>query len=104
MLEAGYTTHELFDGGFTAAQLKSAGLQADEADGKGEPRRDTLSLLTKIIYNLQFSFRNIHVRYEDRTHSSAPFAIGATLAELSAHLANHTIIHTPKAQPKSSVS
>ena len=44
-----------------------------------------LSLLTKIIYNLQFCLTNIHVRYEDRHHSAAPFAVGVTLAELSAH-------------------
>ena len=77
-----------------AAQLKTAELKAEEpaspdgragADGKVEPRRDTLSLLTKIIYNLQFCLTNIHVRYEDRHHSAAPFAVGVTLAELSAH-------------------
>lgn len=73
-----------------AAQLKTAALKdalaPDDPDGKAdEPRRDTLSLLTKIIYNLQFCLTNIHVRYEDRHHSSAPFAVGVTLAELSAH-------------------
>jgi vacuolar protein sorting-associated protein 13A/C len=77
-----------------AAQLKSAGLQAEgseaagEGGGDGKPQRDTLNLLTKIIYNLQLSFKHIHVRYEDRTHSSAPFAVGVTLAELSAHTTN----------------
>ena len=73
-----------------AAQLKTAALKEAVApaspDGKAdEPRRDTLSLLTKIIYNLQFCLTNIHVRYEDRHHSAAPFAVGVTLAELSAH-------------------
>lgn len=73
-----------------AAQLKTAALKEalapGDPDGKAdEPRRDTLSLLTKIIYNLQFCLTNIHVRYEDRHHSSAPFAVGVTLAELSAH-------------------
>lgn len=70
-----------------AAQLKTEALKAEApADGEtDEPRRDTLSLLTKIIYNLQFCLTNIHVRYEDRHHSSAPFAVGVTIAELSAH-------------------
>ena len=73
-----------------AAQLKTAALKEAVApgspDGKAdELRRDTLSLLTKIIYNLQFCLTNIHVRYEDRHHSAAPFAVGVTLAELSAH-------------------
>lgn len=42
-------------------------------------------LLTKILNNLQFSVKNIHVRYED--NMSAPghrFAAGVTLSELSA--------------------
>ena len=75
-----------------AAQLKTAALKDGLAPaspegkaGEAEPRRDTLPLLTKIIYNLQFCLTNIHVRYEDRHHSSAPFAVGVTLAELSAH-------------------
>ena len=68
-----------------AAQLKTAALNPDSVGKADEPRRDTLSLLTKIIYNLQFCLTNIHVRYEDRHHSSAPFAVGVTLAELSAH-------------------
>ena len=44
-----------------------------------------LSLLTKIVNNVQLSLRHLHFRYEDRTSSTAPFAIGVTLAELAAH-------------------
>ena len=40
-------------------------------------------MLGKVLNNLQVSLTNIHLRYEDRTQSTHPFAIGITLAELS---------------------
>lgn len=43
------------------------------------------SLTTKIIDNLQITIRNIHIRYEDEdAFSKYPYAVGATLNELSA--------------------
>ena len=43
------------------------------------------SLVTKIVDNLQITVRNIHIRYEDAiSNPEYPFAIGLTLAELSA--------------------
>lgn len=45
----------------------------------------TESLVTKIIDNLQVTIKNIHVRYEDDSVlTENPYALGFTLAELSA--------------------
>ncbi|KAJ3106617.1 hypothetical protein HDU97_005982 [Phlyctochytrium planicorne] len=43
-------------------------------------------LVTKIVDNLQFTIKNIHIRYEDKVNrlSSKPLAVGITLSELSA--------------------
>ncbi|KAI8968041.1 hypothetical protein BDF20DRAFT_917267 [Mycotypha africana] len=42
-------------------------------------------LTTKIVDNLQFTMKNVHLRYEDKiSDPSAPFAAGITLKELSA--------------------
>lgn len=43
------------------------------------------SLITKIIDNLQFTIKNIHIRYEDdAVLTESPYSIGLTLNELSA--------------------
>jgi len=42
----------------------------------------------RIVNNVQLALRNMHVRYEDATNSTAAFAIGATMAELSIFSAN----------------
>ena len=77
-----------------AAELSSmqqAAAAAEECGGASPPKkggggeRDTVSLLAKVLNNLQVSVTNIHVRYEDRTQSTQPFAIGVTLAELGAY-------------------
>ncbi|SNX84266.1 related to VPS13 - involved in regulating membrane traffic [Melanopsichium pennsylvanicum] len=45
----------------------------------------TSSLIAKIVDNLQFTVRNIHVRYEDSlSNPEHPFSAGITLAEFSA--------------------
>lgn len=42
-------------------------------------------LTTKIVDNLQFTMKNIHIRYEDNISDPGhPFAAGITLKELSA--------------------
>jgi vacuolar protein sorting-associated protein 13A/C len=42
-------------------------------------------LTTKIVDNLQFTMRNIHIRYEDNISDPGhPFSAGITLKELSA--------------------
>lgn len=41
-------------------------------------------LTNKVINNLQFEIKNIHIRYEDKLSDPGhPFAIGLTLNELS---------------------
>lgn len=63
-----------------AAAEESAGSSSSEPDGSNG---HALSMLGKVLNNLQISLTNVHVRYEDRTQSTHPFAIGITLAELS---------------------
>lgn len=42
-------------------------------------------LTTKVVDNLQFTMKNIHIRYEDKVSDPGhPFAAGITLKELSA--------------------
>ncbi|KAJ3227354.1 hypothetical protein HK099_002420 [Clydaea vesicula] len=55
-------------------------------------------LTAKIIDNLQFSIKNIHIRYEDKINvPESPFSAGITLSELSAistdSLWNEAFIH-----------
>ena len=68
------------------AQLRREALGADAPDGEPATHstRDSLTLVRKIVNNVQLSLTNLHVRYEDATLSSAPFAAGVTLAGLSA--------------------
>ena len=70
------------------SSLQAASGNASDPDEAATARtragRDTASLLAKVLNNLQVSVTNIHLRYEDRTQSTAPFAIGVTLAELAA--------------------
>jgi vacuolar protein sorting-associated protein 13A/C len=67
------------------------------ADPQEEAKNDTFinQLTTKIVDNLQFSMKNIHIRYEDQgTDQSQPFAAGITLGELSAISTNSEWIPT----------
>lgn len=49
-------------------------------------KNDTFAnqLITRILNNLQFSIKNIHIRYEDNVSTQHRFAAGITLNELSA--------------------
>ncbi|KAL9556691.1 hypothetical protein MBANPS3_001742 [Mucor bainieri] len=71
----------------TAEMLESP--EAQQADQKKEASKGSdgfISQLTnKIVDNLQFTMKNIHIRYEDKISDPGhPFAAGITLKELSA--------------------
>lgn len=56
-----------------------------EVESKEKNQSFIESLTTKIIDNLQVTIKNIHFRYEDEdAFSKYPYAVGATLNELSA--------------------
>lgn len=73
-------------------KLANAELLGRDADPVGVSSEDeqknqsfTSSLITKIVDNLQFTVRNIHIRYEDSlSNPEHPFSAGITLAEFSA--------------------
>ncbi|KAG1095366.1 hypothetical protein G6F42_018567 [Rhizopus arrhizus] len=69
----------------TAEMLESPEAQADQKkDNKGSDGFIT-QLTNKIVDNLQFTMKNIHIRYEDKISDPGhPFAAGITLKELSA--------------------
>lgn len=55
---------------------------------KDKPKPDksfTEKLVAQIINNVQIRIRNVHIRYEDRSTSSVPFAFGITLSGLEVH-------------------
>lgn len=55
---------------------------------KDKPKADktfTEKLVAQIINNVQIRIRNVHIRYEDRSTSSIPFAFGITLGGLEVH-------------------
>ncbi|WFD07777.1 Vacuolar protein sorting-associated protein 13 [Malassezia vespertilionis] len=78
-----------------AQELKQERLAQDEMLSSGMPVKNDSdlekaesfisSLVTKIVDNVQVTVQNIHIRYEDDTaNPGSPFAVGVTLAELSA--------------------
>lgn len=74
-------------------ELKLA--KADEARkrelDKDKPKGDktfTEKLAAKIINNVQIRIRNVHIRYEDCSTSTIPFALGISLAALEVHTTN----------------
>lgn len=70
---------------------------SSSTDPQEEAKNDTFinQLTTKIIDNLQFSMKNIHIRYEDQgSDQSQPFAAGITLGELSAISTNSQWVPT----------
>lgn len=77
-----------------ARPAQTAEGEGSESDGEESAAGDAvaqssrLTLLSRIVNNVQLAFRSIHLRYEDGITSSAPFATGATLAELSIFSAN----------------
>ncbi|KAF7728851.1 hypothetical protein EC973_005477 [Apophysomyces ossiformis] len=65
------------------AELLQNTQQEQKEDGQSDGFMSQLT--TKIIDNLQFSMKNIHIRYEDHfSDPGRPFAAGITLKELSA--------------------
>lgn len=55
---------------------------------KDQPKADksfTEKLVAQIINNVQIRIRNVHIRYEDRSTSTIPFALGITLGGLEVH-------------------
>ena len=53
--------------------------------GRARGGRDAVSLLVKVLHNVQVSIHSMHMRYEDATSSpGSPFAIGVTLDEIAA--------------------
>ena len=58
--------------------------QSKESNNKGGDGF-LAQLTTKVVDNLQFTMKNIHIRYEDKISDPGhPFAAGITLKELSA--------------------
>lgn len=58
---------------------------------KDKPKADktfTEKLVAQIINNVQIRIRNVHIRYEDRSTSTIPFAFGITLGGLEVHTTN----------------
>ncbi|XP_044259687.1 vacuolar protein sorting-associated protein 13 isoform X2 [Tribolium madens] len=64
--------------------LKVELAKKQEAD-KDKPKPDNTfveKLITQVIKNIQLNIKNIHIRYEDKVTSPAPFALGITLSDL----------------------
>lgn len=71
----------------TAEMLESSSAETvqNEQKSKGGDGGFISQLTTKIVDNLQFTMKNIHIRYEDNISDSGHrFAAGITLKELSA--------------------
>lgn len=82
------------------AQSELLALPADKPGDENSQKTESFlsSLITRIVDNVQVTVRNIHVRYEDALSNPAcPFAVGITLAELSAVSTNEhwepTFVH-----------
>lgn len=70
------------------ADLEAADLKRQREKEKDIPAADktfTEKLVAQIINNVQISIRNVHIRYEDRSTSVVPFALGITLGKLEVH-------------------
>ncbi|CEP17102.1 hypothetical protein [Parasitella parasitica] len=71
----------------TAEMLESPEAQTEQKKDKNAKGNDGFinQLTNKIVDNLQFTMKNIHIRYEDNISDPGhPFAAGITLKELSA--------------------
>lgn len=67
--------------------LESPEAQTEQKTDKNSKGSDGFitQLTNKIVDNLQFTMKNIHIRYEDKISDPGhPFAAGITLKELSA--------------------
>ncbi|KAG2213335.1 hypothetical protein INT46_007194 [Mucor plumbeus] len=71
----------------TAEMLESSEAQTEQKTDNNNKGSDGFitQLTNKIVDNLQFTMKNIHIRYEDKISDPGhPFAAGITLKELSA--------------------
>lgn len=63
--------------------LQSPDAQSEQNDNGGDGYLS--QIVNKVIDNVQFTMRNIHIRYEDHISDPGhPFSVGITLKELSA--------------------
>ncbi|GAA5798753.1 hypothetical protein HPULCUR_004159 [Helicostylum pulchrum] len=66
-----------------AEMLQSPDAQSEQNDNGGDGYLS--QIVNKVIDNVQFTMRNIHIRYEDHISDPGhPFSVGITLKELSA--------------------
>ncbi|RCI00207.1 hypothetical protein CU097_014138 [Rhizopus azygosporus] len=88
--ESSMTTEELAEREHEAKmrKLENAELMMQHIEDNTieNAKNDTFAnqLITRILNNLQFSIKNIHIRYEDNVSTQHRFAAGITLNELSA--------------------
>lgn len=67
----------------TAEMLESPDVQSEQKNKGNEGF--VSQLVEKVLNNLQFTMKNIHIRYEDNISDPGhPFSAGITLKELSA--------------------
>ncbi|XP_030829188.1 vacuolar protein sorting-associated protein 13C isoform X3 [Strongylocentrotus purpuratus] len=70
----------------TLQRVEDAKTKEKEKDKVKDPKADSFAekLAMQVVKNVQVKIRDIHVRYEDRTtNPKAPFALGATLQNIS---------------------
>lgn len=66
-------------------RIEEAKKKEDEKDTPVVDKSFTEKLATQIINNVQIKIKDIHIRYEDTTTTSTPFAFGVTLRNLVVH-------------------
>lgn len=66
-------------------KLEEARLRELDKDKPKSDKTFTEKLVAQIINNVQIRIRNVHIRYEDRSTSTIPFAFGITLGGLEVH-------------------
>lgn len=64
------------------AKVEAAKKRESEKDKPKADKSFTEKLVAQIINNVQIRIRNVHIRYEDRSTSTIPFAFGITLSGL----------------------
>lgn len=65
-------------------ELRKRELNKDSPTGAAD-KTFTEKLVAQIINNVQIRITNVHIRYEDRSTSAVPFALGITLGSLEVH-------------------
>lgn len=66
-------------------RIEEAKKKEDEKDAPVVDKSFTEKLATQIINNVQIKIKDIHIRYEDTSTTSTPFAFGVTLRNLIVH-------------------